>query len=54
MTFEERRRAAFEEWFRERFWVSPVENNGQLSEGAYHCYETWQAALEWQNKGERE
>ena len=51
---EQKRRAAFEEWYMGRFGVDPVGRNGQLTEQAYYCYESWKGSLEWQNKGERE
>lgn len=63
MTFEEKRRAAFEEWFRE-YHSSASEGavDVLLARGVVDVYEyantqdmweAWQAALEWQNKGER-
>ena len=50
MTFEEKRRAAFEEWYRDQFGTSALYINGELTNHASACYKAWQAALDWQNK----
>lgn len=65
MTFEQKRRAAFEEWFRDKLvrdgvssetilWMLNSQRNEYTDIATVECYEAWQAALEWQNKGERE
>lgn len=65
MTFEEKRRAAFEEFSRDRYQKAGIsqgmtdfahEWNGKVytCTGTNEEYKVWQAALEWQNKGERE
>lgn len=58
--FEQKRRAAFEEWFWGKFpeWAKEVLTLNE--HGLYEDFDTqlqwesWQAALEWVNKGERE
>ena len=56
MTFEEKRRAAFEEWFKREHKL----DDRLLKMGEQHtgdertAWKAWQAALEWVNKGERE
>ena len=48
--FEQKRRAAFEEWYRDQFGTSALYINGELTNHASACYKAWQAAIEWQNK----
>lgn len=64
MTFEEKRRAAFEEWFRKYYsaFTSDMVDSFLIvgGNGIYHdadtedMWQAWQAALEWSNKVESE